>query len=121
MKVIEIDGLSERELTHELFSGKVKAKTVVSKELGAKDLSLSIISFPKGVRNYFHAHEFDQVLWILSGKGIVADEEREYEALPGMAFFIPGGERHWHGASEESDFSHISILRPGKPTRILKE
>ena len=121
LKVIMIDELPETELVRELFSGKVKVKRVVSKDTGSRDLSLSIITFPKGVRNYFHSHEFDQVLWILSGKGIVADEKNQYEAVPGMTFFIPSGEKHWHGASEDSDFSHISILRPGKLTGIFKD
>ena len=120
MKVIKIDEVPETELVQELFSGKVKAKRIVSEDTGSRDLSVSIISFPRGVRNYLHAHEFDQVLWILSGRGIVADERKEYEAKPGMAFFIPRGERHWHGASEDSEFSHISILRPGKPTKMFK-
>ncbi len=120
MKIFKIREVPEEELVYELFSGKVKAKRIINKDVGARDLSVSVISFPKGVRNYFHSHEFDQVLWILSGKGIVADERGQYEAAPGMAFFIPRGEKHWHGASEDSDFSHISILRPGKPTRMFK-
>lgn len=121
MKVIRFNKIPDTEISHELFTGEVTAKRIVNKDIGAQDLSLSIVSFPKGVINHFHAHEFDQVLWILEGKGIVADENEEYEALPGMAFFIPRGERHWHGASKDSSFSHISILRPGKPTRILKD
>ena len=120
MKVIKIEELPEEERVHELFSGKITAKRVVSKDIGAQDLSLTIVSFPKGIRNYFHAHEFDQAIWILSGKGVVADEKNTYEALPGMVFFIPRGEKHWHGASKDNDFTHISILRPGKPTKILK-
>jgi len=121
LKVIKIDEIPETKISHELFTGEVAVKRIINKEVGAQDLSLSIVSFPKCVVNHFHAHEFDQVLWILEGKGIAADENKEYEALPGMVFFIPRGERHWHGASEESSFTHISILRPGKPTRILKE
>ena len=120
-KVIKIDDVPGTEIVGELFSGKVTAKRPVTKDIGAQDLRLSIITFPKGVRNYYHSHEFDQALWILSGKGIVADEKNRYEALPGMVFFIPRGEKHWHGASEDSEFSHISILRPGKPTEIFKE
>jgi quercetin dioxygenase-like cupin family protein len=27
-----------------------------------------------------------------------------------MAFFIPAGEKHWHGSVDENKFSHISII-----------
>jgi quercetin dioxygenase-like cupin family protein len=45
----------------------------------------------------------------LSGKGIVANEHEELMAMPGMIFFIPAGEKHWHGATPESSFSHLYV------------
>jgi len=28
--------------------------------------------------------------------------------------FIPAGEKHWHGATRDSAFSHIAIMPPGE-------
>jgi quercetin dioxygenase-like cupin family protein len=78
--------------------------------MGARGLSVTFVYFPPGVRNVWHTHGYEQCLWILSGKGIVASEEKEYIAEEGMAFFIPPNEKHWHGALEETHFSHISII-----------
>jgi quercetin dioxygenase-like cupin family protein len=33
---------------------------------------------------------------------------------PGMAVYIPAGEKHWHGATKKSSFSHLSIAPPHK-------
>jgi quercetin dioxygenase-like cupin family protein len=95
-----------------IFTGAVGMQRITGADalIDSKDLSVAIVSFPKGIRNTFHTHDRDQLLWILRGKGIVATENEEVSATPGMAFFIPAGERHWHGATKESDFSHISVI-----------
>lgn len=120
MKVIKIEDVPEQELTGGMFTGAVKIKSLVSKETGSKDLSIAIVHFPRGVRNLFHSHSSDQVLYILSGRGIVATEKEEVIAVPSMVFFIPSGEKHWHGATDDSDFTHISILGPGE-TSVKEE
>jgi quercetin dioxygenase-like cupin family protein len=56
-----------------------------------------------------HVHTHEQILYVLSGKGIVATEGEEHVALPGTIFLIPAGEKHWHGATQESSFSHLYI------------
>ncbi len=114
MKVVKMDEVPTESRSGGIFLGTVGYKTLVAESTGATDLNLSIVTFPPGVKNKLHAHEYDQVLYILSGTGIVATEKEEVVAGPGMLFFIPRGERHWHGATKESSFSHISILRPGK-------
>ncbi len=109
MKPIRIDEVKVEERSGGIFTGKVHIQRIPNETIESKDLSIAIVSFPAGVRNIFHTHKTDQLLWILSGKGIVASEHEEVIASPGMAFFIPAGERHWHGATEDSSFSHISI------------
>ena len=99
-----------------IFTGEVSIKRIYTKETDASNLNLSVVSFPPGVRNTWHTHEHDQCLWILSGKGKVAGRENEYDAEPGMVFFIPAGESHWHGSVGEA-FSHISIIGGTTPTK----
>ncbi|MEM2930790.1 MAG: hypothetical protein QW797_08045, partial [Thermoproteota archaeon] len=71
MKVIRIDDVSEQEIAGGIFTGTVKIRNLVGEALGSKDFNISIVHFPKGVRNIFHSHASDQVLYILSGRGIV--------------------------------------------------
>jgi len=110
MKILRFEEIEVEARSGGIFTGEVKIQRIVNKEIGSKDLNIAYVFFPTGVRNTWHTHDYDQCLWILEGKGIVASEEEEFEAKPGMAFFIPAGEKHWHGASNESHFSHISII-----------
>ena len=109
MKTINIDDIEVVERSGGIFTGTVHVQGILNGTTASKDLSVAIVSFPAGVKNVFHTHDTDQLLWILSGKGIVASEQEEVLATPGMAFFIPAGESHWHGATDDSPFSHISI------------
>ena len=109
MKISEVPDLPR---SGGIFTGTVMAKTFIGPE--SKDLSIVIISFPRGVRNTFHSHTSDQCLWVLSGEGTLANEKEEISLSEGMVAYIPAGERHWHGAIKDSAFSHISILRPGE-------
>jgi len=112
MRIIRIEGIPEVPRSGGIFTGTVGIKSLVGPEVGARDISVAIVHFPKGVKNTFHTHTYDQALYILSGKGIIANEKQEVIVTEGMVGFIPAGERHWHGATDDSDFSHISILRP---------
>jgi len=110
MKVIGIDEIPVEKRSGGLFTGTVESKPLVNESIGANDLKLDIITFPPGVRNVFHKHTYDQVLYILAGKGIVATEKEKRTVSPGTIVFIPRGEVHWHGATEKSSFQHVSII-----------
>jgi quercetin dioxygenase-like cupin family protein len=114
MRIIKVEDVPEVPRSGGIFTGTVILKSLVGPETGSNDLSISIVRFPKGIRNVFHTHTYDQALYVLSGKGIVADEKQEVALTEGMVAFIPAGEKHWHGATENSEFSHISILRTGQ-------
>jgi len=114
MRVVKIDELPAEKRSGGIFIGTVESVALVNESLGASDLKLDIIRFPRGVRNKPHKHTYDQVLYIIAGKGIVATEKEEKVVIPGVLVLIPRGELHWHGATEDSSFEHISILRPGE-------
>lgn len=110
MKTLRFDQIRVDFVSGGIFTGEVEIQRIVNEEMGSKDLRISLVSFPPGVRNTWHTHDYDQCLWILGGEGTIASDEEEVKAESGMAFFIPAGERHWHGAVEDSHFSHISII-----------
>ena len=53
-----------------------------------------------------------KVLIVTAGKGIIATEDREVVISPGDVVLIPANEKHWHGATEDSEFSHIYLSNP---------
>ncbi len=85
------------------------------------DYNMSIVNFGKGIRNKFHKHESDQILIVTSGKGIVATEHEQRTVTVGDVILFPKGEKHWHGACEDSEFSHIFITKTGGQKYIQME
>ncbi len=101
-----------------LFTGPdVTRQSLIS---DSKELRVSIVNFGKGVRNKFHTHDVDQVLIVTAGKGIVATEKGEKVVTVGEVILFPAGEKHWHGATKDSEFSHIVITRVGGKTTQLE-
>ncbi|KPK22969.1 MAG: hypothetical protein AMJ70_04585 [Dehalococcoidia bacterium SG8_51_3] len=113
MKIVKLMDGKPQELTSKMFEGKVYRLPLIDNQI-AKEISVTMIKFDSGARNVFHTHTGEQVLYVTEGKGIVANEDEEYVVTQGTAIYIPPGERHWHGATEDSSFSHLSILRPGE-------
>jgi len=88
----------------------------------SKEFNVNIVTFGKGVRNKFHAHDGEQILIVTVGKGIVATEEEERVVTPGDVILFSAGEKHWHGATEDSEFSHLYVTREGiGPTTQLED
>lgn len=84
-----------------------------------RDFNVNIVNFGKGVVNKLHVHTADQVLIVTAGKGIVATEQEERIVYPGDVILFPAGEKHWHGATEDSEFSHIYVTRASTKTTQL--
>ena len=85
------------------------------------DFNMSIVNFGVGVRNKFHMHESDQILIVTAGTGIVATEHEQRTVTVGDVILFPKGEKHWHGATEDSEFSHIFISKTGGKKYIQLE
>jgi quercetin dioxygenase-like cupin family protein len=92
--------------------GPVFRKTLIdSKDTGG--FSVLLVSFGPGARLNFHAHTYEQIIYVTEGKGIIATKTKEYTVTPGATVYIQPGEIHWHGAAKDSSFSHIAIQKPG--------
>jgi quercetin dioxygenase-like cupin family protein len=109
MKIIKMKEVPREPYAIPLFTGAdVTSQSLVS---DSKELRVNIVNFGKGVRNKFHMHDGDQVLIISAGKGIVATEKEKRVVTVGEVVFFPAGEKHWHGATQDSEFSHIVVTR----------
>ena len=79
------------------------------------------VNFSAGARTKFHVHTNPQILIVTKGTGKVATENDEITVTPGTVIYFPPDENHWHGATDDSEFSHISITTPGETTWEGKE
>ena len=107
MKIVKSNQVEKEQFITPLFTGTDVIKQVLLPE--SEEYEMSIVSFGKGVRNKFHAHDAEQVLIVTEGRGIVATEDKEIVISVGDVVLIPTGEKHWHGAAEDSEFSHIYL------------
>ncbi len=79
------------------------------------------VAFEPGARTNWHSHPGGQVLYCVSGLGLVANAGGDRTALtPGDTVQVPPGELHWHGAAADSPMFHLSITAGG-PTEWTGE
>ena len=111
MKVVKTSDIEAQESTSKIFRGKVSIQPLCGKS--EDKLRAAVVNFSPGAINVFHTHTSDQILYVTEGKGIVATEKEEITVTPGTSIFIPAGEKHWHGATKDTAFSHIFVSPPG--------
>ena len=110
MKVVNIKKVSKQHLFKPLFTGQVVRQSPVT-DNESSQLSIDYVHFPRSVRNKFHKHSNDQVLIVVKGKGTVVTIKQKVKVKVGDVVWAPKGEEHWHGATSDSDFTHISVTR----------
>jgi quercetin dioxygenase-like cupin family protein len=120
MKVIKVSKVPATDASGRLFTGPVTRQSILTGEQ-SKQFIVSQVNFAKGVRNKFHIHTHDQVLIVTSGKGICATEKEEVTVFPGDVILFSAGEKHWHGATSDSDFSHIFVTGADNKTTQIEE
>jgi quercetin dioxygenase-like cupin family protein len=80
--------------------------------LGTSDLQVIMVYFDKGSRSRPHIHHrYDQILYYVSGEGVVAVSGEADVIVPEGGFVrLPEGQLHMHGASDKGPATHLSIL-----------
>ena len=107
MKVVHTNQVEKEPFPLPLFTGPDVTRQVLVPE--SKEYDVNVVNFGRGVRNKFHSHDYEQILIVTSGKGIIATEKEEKVITVGDVVFIPADEIHWHGATPDTEFSHIYI------------
>jgi 4-carboxymuconolactone decarboxylase len=84
---------------------------VIKMFASSDDSHLTIVDFKDGARTDWHVqpHSVQYLYWITGG-GAVGTDEGVVNADAGDLFEIPAGARHWHGAREGQNATHLSIL-----------
>ncbi|MCH3924637.1 MAG: cupin domain-containing protein [Bacteroidales bacterium] len=91
------------------FSGDVWLKMLVDRD---NDFNCPIgnVTFTPSCRNSWHKHFGGQILLVTSGEGYYQEEGKEIRLLKtGDVVLIEPNVKHWHGATPNSCFSHLSI------------
>lgn len=121
MKVIKLQEIPKEPVDSPLFKGgQVTRQPVVPEDI-SPDFNMVMINFEKGARNKWHRHDSDQILIVTAGKGTVATPEEERQVQEGDIILVSAGEKHWHGAREDSEFSHISLTASQSKLTQLEE
>ena len=77
------------------------------------------VTFEPGCRNNWHIHHASsgggQMLICVGGQGWYQEWGKEPVAMtPGTVVNIPAGVKHWHGAAQDTWFSHLAVEIPGE-------
>ena len=123
MKIINIAQIVAEQVVgplSSLFTEPVTMQHIIDPEV-SNNFQISQVNFGRGIRNKFHEHDSEQILIVTEGKGIVATDEEEVVVTTGDVIYIPANEKHWHGATKDSTFSHLYIWAPGTKTTLLED
>lgn len=102
-----------------------KGKSYLNQLTQSEDyLAIYNVTFEPSCRNNWHIHTsklpIGQVLIGVEGKGWYQEEGKEaIEVLPGMIIEIPSNKKHWHGAQEDSWFSHLAFSIPNEDASTI--
>jgi quercetin dioxygenase-like cupin family protein len=91
------------------FTGTAWIKSLVAND----DILTTVISnvvFEAGARNNWHTHGGGQILIATQGRGYFQEKGKAIQPLcEGDVVKIAPGVLHWHGASPDSEFTHLAI------------
>ncbi len=96
----------------EWFDGQVHMQPLVAADR-SQELDVVAVFFADGARTIPHVHATDQVLYVVSGECVVADDSGRRRLGPGELVLLPAHRWHWHGAAPGQPMCHVSIRQPG--------
>jgi quercetin dioxygenase-like cupin family protein len=74
------------------------------------EIRATMVTFPPGMRTFWHLHTQGQVLHVLEGKGWVQRGSDAPEPVAvGDIIRIAPCQRHWHGATATDSLRHLAV------------
>lgn len=93
----------------ERFTGTVWVNMLVEQKEGFGHTA-GTVTFEPGARTNWHRHPGGQVLLVISGKGYYQEKGVPVKIIyKGDVVKCPAGIEHWHGASPDTEMSHVAI------------
>ena len=94
------------------FTGPALQLVLTSPE-SSPELEVRAVFFGGGVRSRWHRHPHPQIVFVLSGVGLLGIDAAEQKVRPGEVITLPARIWHWHGVSVHTEVPMLSIMRPG--------
>ncbi len=93
----------------EYFTGTVRVDPLFNPPTPARAFGASV-TFEPGARTAWHTHPLGQTLIVTAGRGRAQRWGGAMEEIrPGDVVWIPPGEKHWHGAAQNTAMTHLAI------------
>lgn len=94
------------------FSGQSYLQSIVAPD-DMVDVNISSVSFEPACRNNWHIHHNGyQILIVTAGQGWYQEAGKPARLLQsGDVVVIKAGVNHWHGATQNSWFTHLAVTK----------
>jgi len=93
----------------EYFTGTVYLQMLAQKTAG-NDYTVGSVTFEPGARSNWHTHPAGQTLIVINGQGLYQEKGKPIKTINnGETIVCDPDIEHWHGASRESEMTHIAI------------
>ena len=119
MRVVKINQLPEKQMDSATpvpgwTGGQVtRTRQAIIGDGDSENFRCNVVNFREGATTGWHVHDSDQILVVTAGQGTVATEKEERQISAGDVVHIKAGERHWHGATDTTTMSHITVTAAG--------
>jgi quercetin dioxygenase-like cupin family protein len=98
-----------KQAPEENFTGRVRVDPILNAPEPAR-VKATNVTFEPGGRTAWHKHPLGQLLIVTAGCGWVQCDGGPVEEIrAGDVVWIFPHERHWHGATETTAMTHISV------------
>lgn len=109
MQILDPASFPSKPAEASYFTGAVMLQTLAGGPEVAPNKLLRV-TFPAGARTNWHSHTGAQILIVVAGRCRFAHWGGSVqEAEVGETIYIPAGEKHWHGASADSEMVHLAL------------
>lgn len=112
MEIRELADAEPEESGGDVQESTAMKKTGLVGDIGNQVVTVNEVTFRPGERTRLHEHTYGQLLYVTSGRGVVATEDEEREVTEGDLIFLEPNEVHWHGTSREDpqEFTHLTVV-----------
>src|SRR5439155_23557069 len=92
------------------FTGRAAARELLAAQKTALSTSAIVVRFEPGARNYWHAHDGGQLLYVIDGTGWVQARCAAAQRIGGGdAGRIEPNEQHWHVVGPSGPMSDSAV------------
>lgn len=96
-------------ITNNNFTGTVWLQMIFSND-SVYHISMGHVTFEPKARTNWHKHPGGQILLVTAGQGYYQEKGKPAQVInKGDVVRIPPDTEHWHGATHDSEMSHLAI------------